>query len=44
MTMDEKVPPLKTDQQAEEFLAQDLSGLDFLRFKPVWFEIESEDE
>jgi predicted DNA binding CopG/RHH family protein len=28
-----KVPQLKTDKQAEAFLAQDLCGLDFSQFK-----------
>ncbi len=35
-----KVPKLKSDRQAEEFLDQDLSGLDFSQFKPVRFEFE----
>jgi len=39
-----KVPRLKTDKQAEAFLAQDLSGLDFSQFKPVRFEFEKKDE
>ena len=39
-----KVPHLKTDKQAEAFLAQDLSGLDFSQFKPVGFEFEKKDE
>ena len=30
-----RVPRLKTDQQAEAFLAKDLSNLDFSRFKLV---------
>jgi len=33
-----KVPTLKTDQEAEAFLDQDLSNLDFSQFKPVRFE------
>ena len=42
--MNKKVPRLKTDKQAEAFLAQDLSGLDFSQFKPVGFEFEKKDE
>jgi len=39
-----KVPRLKTDEQAEAFLAQDLSKLDFSQFKTVRFEFEKKDE
>ena len=39
-----KVPRLKSDKQAEAFLAQDLSNLDFSQFKPVRFEFEKKDE
>lgn len=42
--MKKKVPKLKTDKAAEEFLAQDLSKLDFSQFKPVRFELEKKDE
>lgn len=35
-----KVPALTTDEEAEAFLAQDLSGLDFLQFKPLHSEFE----
>jgi predicted DNA binding CopG/RHH family protein len=35
-----KVPNLKTDRQAEAFLARDLSELDFSQFKPARFEFE----
>ncbi len=42
--MKKKVPRLKTDRQAEAFLAQDLSGLDFSQFKPAKFEFEKKDE
>ncbi len=38
-----KVPKLNTDRAAEEFLAQDLSQLDFSRFQPVRFEFEKKD-
>ena len=38
--MKRKVPKLKSDSAAEEFLDQDLSGLDFSQFKPVQFEFE----
>lgn len=33
-----KVPTFKTDEEAEAFLEQDLSDLDFSQFKPVRFE------
>ncbi len=42
--MKKKVPRLKTDRQAEAFLAQDLSGLDFSQFKPAKFEFEKKGE
>ena len=42
--MKKKVPHLKTDRQAEAFLAQDLSGLDFSQFQPVRFEFEKKEE
>ena len=42
--MKKKVPRLKTDRQAEAFLAQDLSGLDFSQFKPAKFEFEKDDQ
>lgn len=32
------VPVLTSDEAAEEFLAQDLSSLDFSQFKPMRFE------
>ncbi|MGA7059074.1 MAG: CopG family antitoxin [Terriglobales bacterium] len=38
------MPQLKTDEEAEAFLAQDLSKLDFSQFKPVRFEFEKKDE
>jgi predicted DNA binding CopG/RHH family protein len=41
--MKKKVPKLKTDKQAEEFLARDLSKLDFSQFKTVRFEFEKKD-
>ncbi|MDO4682352.1 MAG: BrnA antitoxin family protein [Lautropia sp.] len=34
-----RIPELKTDAEAEAFLAQDLSDLDFSQFKPMRFEI-----
>ena len=34
------VPHLTTDDEAEAFLAQDLSGLDFQQFKRVTWEAE----
>jgi len=42
--MNKKVPRLRTDEQAEAFLAQDLSKLDFSQFKPALFEFEKKDE
>jgi predicted DNA binding CopG/RHH family protein len=42
--MKKKVPRLKTDKQAEAFLAEDLSDLDFSQFKPTRFEFEKKDE
>jgi len=39
-----KVPRLRTDEQTESFLAQDLSKLDFSQFKPTRFEFEKKDE
>jgi len=36
----QRVPEFKTDAEAEAFLDQDLSGLDFSQFKPMRFEIE----
>jgi predicted DNA binding CopG/RHH family protein len=36
--MKRKVPAFKTDKEAEEFLEQDLSDLDFAQFKPMRFE------
>jgi predicted DNA binding CopG/RHH family protein len=42
--MKKKIPRLKTDRQAEVFLAQDLSGLDFSQFRPAKFEFEKKDD
>jgi predicted DNA binding CopG/RHH family protein len=39
-----KVPILRTDEEAEAFLDQDLSDLDFSQFKPVQFEFTAKDE
>jgi predicted DNA binding CopG/RHH family protein len=41
--MKKKVPHLKTDKQAEAFLASDLSTLDFSQFKTTHFEFEKKD-
>jgi predicted DNA binding CopG/RHH family protein len=38
-----KVPKMTTDEEAEAFLEQDLSDLDFSQFKPVRFEFETKD-
>lgn len=35
-----KVPVMRTDEEAEAFLMQDLSDLDFSQFKPMHFEFE----
>ncbi len=37
------IPNFKTDKEAEDFLDQDLSGLDFSQFKPTSFEFKSKD-
>lgn len=34
-----RVPKLRTDAEAEAFLEQDLSDLDFSQFKPMRFEV-----
>ena len=39
-----KVPRLKTDEEAEAFLAQDLSDLDFSQFKPMRFEFQPKEK
>ena len=39
-----KVPRLRTDEEAEVFLDQDLSDLDFSQFKPAQFEFEEKSE
>jgi predicted DNA binding CopG/RHH family protein len=41
--MNAKVPHMTTDEQAEAFLDQDLSNLDFSQFKPVRFELREKD-
>lgn len=41
--MKRKVPRLKSDEEAEAFLDQDLSDLDFSQFKPLNFEFEAKD-
>lgn len=38
-----KVPRMTTDEEAEAFLMQDLSELDFSQFKPVHFEFEKKE-
>ncbi|MDQ2948959.1 MAG: CopG family antitoxin [Acidobacteriota bacterium] len=42
--MKKKVPQLKTDRQAEAFLTQDLSNLEFSQFKLARFEFEKKDD
>ena len=37
------VPRMTTDEEAEAFLMQDLSGLDFSQFKRVHFEFEKKE-
>jgi Uncharacterized protein conserved in bacteria len=39
-----KVPIFKTDAEAEAFLEQDLSDLDFSQFKPMHFEIRPKEK
>jgi predicted DNA binding CopG/RHH family protein len=39
--MKRKVPRMTTDEEAEAFLEQDLSDLDFSQFKPVRFEFQA---
>jgi predicted DNA binding CopG/RHH family protein len=39
--MKRKVPKMTTDEEAEAFLKQDLSDLDFSQFKPVRFEFQA---
>ena len=39
-----QVPILRTDEEAEAFLDQDLSDLDFSQFKSVKFEFAAKDE
>jgi predicted DNA binding CopG/RHH family protein len=38
--MKKKVPQLKTDKQAEAFLARDLSQLNFSQFNTTRFELD----
>ena len=38
-----RVPKMKTDEEAERFLEQDLSDLDFSQFKPARFEFRPKD-
>jgi predicted DNA binding CopG/RHH family protein len=42
--MKKRLPRLKTDEEAEAGLAQDLSNLDFSQFKPARFEFEKDDQ
>jgi predicted DNA binding CopG/RHH family protein len=42
--MKRKVPKLKTDKEADAFLARDLSQLDFSQFKTSRFEFEKKDD
>ena len=39
--MKRNVPRMTTDEEAEAFLEQDLSDLDFSQFKPVKFEFQA---
>jgi len=39
--MPRKVPRMKTDEEVEAFLEQDLTDLDFSQFKPFRFEYEN---
>lgn len=38
-----KVPRMKTDEELEAFLDQDLSDLDFSQFRPAGFEFDQKD-
>jgi predicted DNA binding CopG/RHH family protein len=38
-----RVPVLTTDEEAEAFLMQDLSDLDYSQFKPMHFEFEKKE-
>lgn len=42
--MKRKVPRLRADEEAEAFLEQDLSDLDFSQFRPAHFEFEKKSE
>ena len=42
--MKKRVPQLKTDEQVEAFLAQDLSNLDYSQFKSIQFEFEKKED
>jgi predicted DNA binding CopG/RHH family protein len=39
-----KVPVFKSDEEAEAFLDQDLSDLDFSQFKPMHFELRPKEK
>ncbi len=39
-----EVPAMTTDEEAEAFLEQDLSNLDFTKFKPMRFELQPKGE
>jgi predicted DNA binding CopG/RHH family protein len=39
--MKRKVPRMTTDEEADDFLDQDLSDLDFSQFKPARFEFQA---
>ena len=41
--MTRKIPPLKSDEAAEAFLAEDLADLDFGQFVPMQFEFEKKE-
>ncbi len=43
-TTKKKVPRLMTDEAAEQFLAQDLSDLDYSQFRRVHFEFAKKDK
>lgn len=38
-----RAPKMTTDEEAERFLDQDLSDLDFSQFKPARFEFQAKD-
>ena len=44
MKKKQNIPTFKTDKEAEDFLDQDLSNLDWSKFKPTKFEFAPKDK